>query len=157
MGASKKKKTLLGQSAIKPIKLTKITKPQKTTTRPILSSLKIEKKASKIQNVVVEHHAILPVSPVSSVAKLGTCPKLLINPGCAEQCTQDSECHGFLKCCSASCGTMCSAPRIATACIHRSIAFESKIASEIVNLIIPPVQCTPEGLFRRYQCDARIK
>ncbi|PIC34118.1 hypothetical protein B9Z55_013866 [Caenorhabditis nigoni] len=144
------------QQPIKPIRpsYTSSSKPPKTTRRPILSSLKIEKKASKIQNVIVEHHAVLPVSPV--LAKLGTCPKLLINPGCTEQCSQDSECHGFLKCCTASCGTMCSAPRIATSCIHRLIAFESNIAAEIVNLIIPPVQCTPEGLFRRYQCDARI-
>lgn len=133
----------------------KPSKPSKTTRRPILSSLKIEKKASKIENVIVEHHAVLPVSPAPG--KLGTCPKLLINPGCTEQCSQDSDCHGFLKCCQASCGTMCSAPRIATACIHRLIAFESNIASEIVNLIIPPVQCTPEGLFRKYQCDARLK
>ncbi|CAB3405792.1 unnamed protein product [Caenorhabditis bovis] len=146
--------------------------PIKPVKKQLLNNIKIERKASKIENIV-ESHAISPIivnSPTilltttlpattvkPKIIKLGTCPKLLINHGCTEQCKEDNDCPGLLKCCQASCGTLCTNPRISTACIHRLLAFELRPEIDGVLPSPTPIRCNPDGSFRKYQCDTSLK
>ena len=103
-----------------------------------------------------------PIQAVTSVMlnaeKIGVCPSNPIsNPGCRSDCTRDSECHDFQKCCIYGCGRLCQYPRVATACIHKLASFSEEISklheSSENSEKKPPVQCTSDGLFRRIQCD----
>ncbi|PAV64551.1 hypothetical protein WR25_01649 isoform B [Diploscapter pachys] len=105
---------------------------------------------------------VMPISNIPSGVtvsgqKIGTCPMFITeNTGCKEECTADLHCTGHLKCCKASCGTICIAPRIATACIHLLLAYEKQLKMVGSNLP-PPVQCNSDGTFRTHQCDIITK
>ncbi|CAD6192821.1 unnamed protein product [Caenorhabditis auriculariae] len=134
-------------SQIKPIKSISVAQP--TPPRPQISLV-------ATTSTPVGVTVINPIGILSAVQKLGTCKKVLLNPGCGEQCVMDADCPGYWKCCRATCGNVCSPPEIATACIHRLLAFNEKLAAENSNLPAP-VQCSADGLFREHQCDINSK
>ncbi|CAI4227197.1 unnamed protein product [Auanema sp. JU1783] len=89
--------------------------------------------------------------PVLTVTeKVGQCPSLILNPGCKEECTVDSDCPGFTKCCTASCAAVCSHAKTTTYCIHLLTSLSKELHSFESSSMI---QCTSDGLFRQHQCD----
>ncbi|PAV83736.1 hypothetical protein WR25_25120 isoform D [Diploscapter pachys] len=126
-----------------------------TKVQPI-SPVSSHKITGDAKSIVVPISNILSGVTVSG-QKIGTCPMFITeNTGCKEECTADLHCTGHLKCCKASCGTICVAPRIATACIHLLLAYEKQLKMVGSNLP-PPVQCNSDGTFRTHQCDIITK
>ncbi|TMS37456.1 hypothetical protein L596_004385 [Steinernema carpocapsae] len=108
--------------------------------------------STSIQKSISVVPAIVPQNQLNA-ERLGVCSSNPIsNPGCRSDCTRDSECPEFQKCCAYGCGRLCQYPRVATACVHRLAAFASL---KTVNPI-HHVQCTSDGLFRSVQCDQSI-
>uniref|UniRef100_A0A1I8AEE0 Thyroglobulin type-1 domain-containing protein n=1 Tax=Steinernema glaseri TaxID=37863 RepID=A0A1I8AEE0_9BILA len=108
--------------------------------------------STPIQKSVAIVSAIVPQNQVN-VERLGVCPNNPIsNPGCRSECTRDSECLDFQKCCAYGCGRVCQYPRVATACIHRLASY----AALKTDSPSQHVQCTTDGLFRPVQCDQTI-
>uniref|UniRef100_A0A7E4UXH3 WAP domain-containing protein n=1 Tax=Panagrellus redivivus TaxID=6233 RepID=A0A7E4UXH3_PANRE len=103
-----------------------------------------------------------PIQAVTSVTllnieKMGVCPNnpQISNPGCRSDCTRDSDCKDFVKCCPYGCGRLCQYPKVVTACIHKLAAITEELSKFVDNSTLqkPAVQCTNDGLFRRIQCD----
>ncbi|KAK6751801.1 hypothetical protein RB195_003304 [Necator americanus] len=90
--------------------------------------------------------------PISAPQKVGTCPSLLLNPGCREECLTDADCVAFSKCCKASCGTKCVEPTVTSTCLHRLAAFSREWPH-----LPPPVQCSANGEFREMQCNFKTR
>ncbi|ETN84116.1 thyroglobulin type-1 repeat-containing domain protein [Necator americanus] len=90
--------------------------------------------------------------PISAPQKVGTCPSLLLNPGCREECLTDADCVAFSKCCRASCGTKCVEPTVTSTCLHRLAAFSREWPH-----LPPPVQCSANGEFREMQCNFKTR
>ncbi|KAI1726343.1 WAP-type (Whey acidic protein) 'four-disulfide core' domain-containing protein [Ditylenchus destructor] len=105
------------------------------------------------------------ISSSSSSRSASQCPANVgfINPGCAQECATDEDCHlksQFMKCCDYSCGRRCIFSNQLTACVHLQAAHireADKMANIPTSLGRPTVLCSPEGRFMRVQCDVSIK
>uniref|UniRef100_A0A915CU01 Uncharacterized protein n=1 Tax=Ditylenchus dipsaci TaxID=166011 RepID=A0A915CU01_9BILA len=100
---------------------------------------------------------------MAAVSSMECPPNVFTNPGCSSQCASNEECQAaspFMRCCGYGCGKRCLFVAKLPACVHLLAAATrevNKLADLPSSLGRPTVQCTPEGLFRRVQCDVSIR
>lgn len=70
--------------------------------------------------------------------------------GSTDECTEDNDCQGVLKCCHDGCRRRCKLAQKTTACVHLAGAAQILRRKKGIN---GDVRCTKEGEFEHLQCN----
>uniref|UniRef100_A0A915CGH6 BPTI/Kunitz inhibitor domain-containing protein n=2 Tax=Parascaris univalens TaxID=6257 RepID=A0A915CGH6_PARUN len=105
----------------------------------------------------IDEELVIPITAISVTrlekdGRLGVCPRNIpVDEKCRKECTSDSDCPEFEKCCMTNCGRLCQFPYVATACIHRVAALQTSRAVHLRKH--DSVRCNADGTFHEIQCN----